>query len=217
MPGACWPRPSAARATSQQNLLPDGQFVDRRNARTGLPVTGPYDPRRHFGALWAMLDVRGHDPAVQAAAAAGVRWAFNRYYQPTAQGGAFRSDGWLVTGCSGLALLALDELAPEHARPRSPTASAEIVDFLLAHQITDGARRHDFPHRIALRPLTLDLARDEVAVRPQIAPAAQHPLHRRDPVRAGHLPVDAGRLGRTARTRRFAAGLRGGRRAPWPR
>ena len=84
-----------------QNLQPTGRFVARRNARTGLPVTGSYDPTQHFAALWALLDVRGHEPAVQAAAAEGVRWAFDRYYYlPTAQGGAFRTNGWLVTGCS---------------------------------------------------------------------------------------------------------------------
>ncbi len=151
-----------------QNLQPTGRFVARRNARTGLPVTGSYDPTQHFAALWALLDVRGHEPAVQAAAAEGVRWAFDRYYLPTSQGGAFRTNGWLVTGCSGAALLALDELTPE----RAPAIDLrpEIVDFLLAQQIAEGVLRHDFRHRVALRPFTLDLSRDEVAVHSQTAP-----------------------------------------------
>jgi hypothetical protein len=151
-----------------QNLLPNGRFVTQRDARTGHPVTAPYDPGRHFGALWTLLDVRGHEPAVQAMAAQGVRWAFDKYYLPTERGGAFRTNGWLNTGCSGLALLALDELTPEHAPvdDRRP----EIIDFLLAHQATEGALQHDFHHRIALRPFTIDLARAEVAVHPEIAP-----------------------------------------------
>jgi hypothetical protein len=151
-----------------QNLQPTGRFIARRDARTGRPVTGSYDPTQHFAALWALLDVRGHEPAVQAAAAEGVRWAFDRYYLPTAQGGAFRTNGWLVTGCSGAALLALDELTPE----RAPAVDLrpEIVDFLLAQQIAEGVLRHDFQHRVALRPFTLDLSRDEVAVHSQTAP-----------------------------------------------
>ena len=153
----------------ERSLQPDGQFVYRRDARTGEPVPGPYDPRRHFGALWAMLDLRGHDPDVQAAAGRSVAWALNRYYERTAQGGSFRQDGWLITGANGLALLALDELAPEQVAAVADGVQVELVDFLLANQHTRGARRHDFPHRIALRQLRVDLDSNDVTIRPRIA------------------------------------------------
>jgi hypothetical protein len=159
----------------EQNLQPDGQFVYRRNALTGRPITTEYDPRRHFGALWALLDLRGHEPAVQAAAAQAVEWAIHRYYVRTSQGGAFEHDDWLITGCSGLALLVLDELASEHAREVADGVRAELVEFLLANQLTSGGRRHDFPHQIAPQPLTVDLAENDVTVRPRVA--AQRNVH----------------------------------------
>ena len=132
------------------NLQPGGMFVYQRNARTGRPVTGQYNLLRHFGSLWAMLDVAGEDPAVRAQAARGVSWAIKRFYGRTNRGGAFRKRNWLATGCSGLALLAMHRL-PE----RSPTVDAtcaELVDFLLAIQIDNAADPLylDFPHKIML-------------------------------------------------------------------
>ena len=159
----------------EQNLQPDGQFVYRRNALTGRPITGEYDPRRHFGALWALLDLRGYDPAVQEAAAHSVEWAITRYYRRTPHGGAFRHDDWLITGCSGLALLVLDELAPEQLGAVVEDIRPELVDFLLANQLTSGGRQHDFPHRIAVAPLTVDLAQNDVTIRPRVA--AQRNVH----------------------------------------
>ena len=155
---------------------------------------------RHFGALWAMLDARGHDPACQAAAARGVQWAINTYYEQAAPGGAFRQHGWLVTGSSGLALLTFDELAPEHSQAFAADVRPEIVDFLLAQQITEGPLRHDFPHRIALNRLSIDLSRDWCrSVRRRGVP--EPALHRPDPARVDRLPVAGGRLART--TSRF--------------
>ena len=106
-----------------QNLLPSGRFVYQRCARTGEPIAGRYNLLRHFGSIWAMLDVRGYDPAMQEKAARSIEWAIENYYVETRQGGAFRKKEWLVTGCSGLALLALDELDPEHAPTRRPTSA----------------------------------------------------------------------------------------------
>lgn len=153
------------------NLQPSGRFVYQRNALTGQPVDADeYSLRRHFGALWAMLDVRGYDPAVQAVAVLGVRWAIDTHFEVTPRGGSFRTNDWLVTGCNGLALLAIDELAPGYAQAAADDIRPSIVDFLLANQLTDGALRHDFHHRIARRPFSIDLESAEVSIAPVATP-----------------------------------------------
>ena len=153
-----------------QNLLPSGRFVYQRCARTGEPITGRYNLLRHFGSIWAMLDVRGYDPAMQEKAARGIEWAIENYYVETRQGGAFRKKEWLVTGCSGLALLALDELDPEHAPDPAADIRPQLVDYLLANQIQEGFLRHDFQHKIAIRPIAIDLNRGTVFRSPRRSP-----------------------------------------------
>lgn len=144
-----------------RSVLPEGRFAPPPDAPAEL---GSYDLTRHFGALWAMLDVRGYDPAVQEAGMRGVRWAVGEHYRRTPQGGAFGGPDRLLTGCSGLALAAMDELAPEHAHVAPAPLRVELVDFLLANQITGGPDLHDFPRRVEQRPFAIDLERAEVTV-----------------------------------------------------
>lgn len=130
------------------NLEPGGKFCYQRNAQTGRPVPGQYNLLRHFGSLWALLELRGDDPAVRDRVDRALRWAVERYYVRGRAGGAFRKRDWIATGCSGLALLALN---------RNPGRAwtelrAALADFLLAQQILDPADEFhlDFHHKIPL-------------------------------------------------------------------
>lgn len=154
-----------------QNLRSNGKFVYQRNADTGCAVPGTYNLLRHFGSLWVMLEVGGGDPVVRARSVRGLSWAIERYYVRTRSGGAFRKKDWLVTGCSGLALLAIDQLG-------SPPGSAiagirtEIVRYLLANQIQDPADSalHDFRHKISMDVPVVDGVYDDVTVAPATSP-----------------------------------------------
>lgn len=154
-----------------RNLRPTGRFVYQRSAATGRPVPGSYNLLRHFGSLWAIQDVCGPDPVVGARVARAVDWAVQRYYVRTRRGGAFRKQDGLVTGCSGLALLALDRLRLTHEPAEGDGFRAEIVEYLLANQITDAGDdlRYDFRHKICLDLPVLDAVHDDVTVPPEVS------------------------------------------------
>jgi hypothetical protein len=153
-----------------RNLQSSGKFVYQRNARTGRPVRGQYNLLRHFGSLWAMLDVSGDDPLVREKVIRGMHWAVERYYVRTRRGGAFRKRDWLATGCSGLALLAF------HRLPDRPSElddiCTELAEYLLAVRIDDRAdsRHLDFQHKIALDGPLADGICDDVTRPPLISP-----------------------------------------------
>jgi hypothetical protein len=154
-----------------RNLRGNGKFVYQRNALTGRPVPGQYNLLRHFGSLWAILEVRGDDPDVRRRALAGVRWAVERYCVRTRRGAAFRKKDWIATGCSGLALLAVNGLR----RPRPSgldEVSAELVDYLLAIRVDDPAdEAHlDFQHKISLAGPVVGGVVDDVTTPPEVAP-----------------------------------------------
>jgi hypothetical protein len=167
-------RRAADRGTAYllRNLRGNGKFVYQRNALSGRPVPGQqYNLLRHFGSLWAILEDRGDDPDVRRKVQRGVGWALERYYVRTRRGGAFRKGDWVATGCSGLALLALNGL--RQPRPSGlDDLSAELIDYLLAVRIedpTDDAHL-DFQHKIALAGPVVGGVVDDVTTAPEISP-----------------------------------------------
>ncbi len=154
-----------------RNLRGNGKFVYQRNVLTGQPVPGQYNLLRHFGSLWAVLQVCGDDPDVRRKALLGVRWAVERNYVRTRRGGAFRKRDSIATGCSGLALLALNELR-EPRLSILDNLSAELVDYLLAVRIDDPADDAylDFLHKIPLTGPTVDGVVDDVTTAPEVSP-----------------------------------------------
>lgn len=129
---------------------PDGRFVYRYDALTGLPGHG-YNTLRHCGAAWAMLDVArraGPLPAVVAAAGRALGWLSTRALcQPPDDPAAVcvASGDSVKLGGSGLAMLALCEYAALGDRSRLPLAAA-LARYVLTQRRLDG----DFHHKRSL-------------------------------------------------------------------